>query len=93
LFYTGLDGMLMSVTTELTAPIKVAPPVQVLTTVYYGGITLLSGSVTYDVAPDGRRFLMIKDADDANAVKRAQIVVVRNWREELKRLVPVQRRD
>ena len=91
LFYTGLDGTLMSVTIDPKAPIKIGPPVQVLTTAYYGGITVLSRTGTYDVAPDGRRFLMLKDVDDANAVRRTQIVVVRNWIEELKRLVPVQR--
>jgi hypothetical protein len=41
---------------------------------------------TYDVSPDGRRFLMIKLA--ANEVTAPQIVVVHNWLEELKRLVP-----
>ena len=41
---------------------------------------------TYDVSPDGRRFLMIKQATDE--VTAPQIVVVHNWLEELKRLVP-----
>ena len=41
--------------------------------------------VTYDVTPDGQRFLMIKDAQTASAT---QINVVVNWFEELKRLVP-----
>ena len=91
LFYTGLDGRLMSVATDLKAPITIGPPVQVLTTAYYGAITVLSRTGTYDVAPDGRRFLMLKDADAANAPRGAQIVVVRNWKEELSRLVPVQR--
>ena len=41
---------------------------------------------TYDVSPDGRRFLMIKQAaDEATA---PQIIVVQHWSEELKRLVP-----
>jgi hypothetical protein len=41
------------------------------------------------VSPDGRRFLMITVADDDGqpAVPPA-IVVVQNWTEELKRLVP-----
>ena len=44
---------------------------------------------TYDVSPDGKRFLMIKDAGVvAPAVAPASIVVVQNWPEELKRLVP-----
>jgi serine/threonine-protein kinase len=42
---------------------------------------------TYDVSPDGRRFLMIKESDgDASAPRN--IVLVQNWTEELKRLVP-----
>ena len=81
----------MSVATDLKAPITIGPPAQVLTTAYYGAITVLSRTGTYDVAPDGKRFLMLKEADAANAPRSAQIVVVRNWREELSRLVPVQR--
>jgi eukaryotic-like serine/threonine-protein kinase len=40
----------------------------------------------YDVSPDGQRFLMLKPAETAAAA--TQIVVVENWFEELKRLVP-----
>jgi serine/threonine-protein kinase len=42
---------------------------------------------TYDISPDGKRFLMIKPDVDQTAVP-ASLVVVQNWREELKRLVP-----
>jgi serine/threonine-protein kinase len=42
--------------------------------------------VTYDVTPDGRRFLMIKDA---STEQPTQINVVVNWFEELKRRVPI----
>jgi len=48
------------------------------------------GNRTYDVAPDGR-FLMIKagaTTDDASA-PTAQIILMLNWFEELKRLVPI----
>ncbi len=41
----------------------------------------------YDVAPDGQRFLMIKEADEGEG-QLGQINVVLNWFEELKRLVP-----
>ena len=42
------------------------------------------------MTPDGKRFLLIKDAAvDGGAQARNQIVVVQNWFEELKRLVPV----
>jgi serine/threonine-protein kinase len=40
----------------------------------------------YDVSPDGQRFLMVKDSEQATAV--TQITVVLNWFEELKRKVP-----
>jgi serine/threonine protein kinase/Tol biopolymer transport system component len=89
LFYTALDGGLMSVATNLRGPIKIASPVPILTSAYYGGLTVLSRSGTYDVASDGRRFLMIKEP--TNVARLAQMVVVRNWSEELKRLVPVGR--
>ena len=41
----------------------------------------------YDVSADGQRFLMVKQP--ANQAAAPQIVVVQNWFEELKRLVPV----
>ena len=45
---------------------------------------------TYDVSLDGKRFLMIKDdSTPSQASTPTSIVVVRNWIEELKRLVPV----
>ena len=40
---------------------------------------------SYDVSPDGTRFLMLKEA----AATATQLVVVLNFFEELKRLVPV----
>ena len=43
---------------------------------------------TYDVSPDGQRFLMIKPGGADQAAAPPQIVVVKNWFEELKRLVP-----
>jgi len=41
----------------------------------------------YDVTADAQRFLMINE-DPAIAAASAQIIVVQNWTEELKRLVP-----
>jgi serine/threonine protein kinase len=46
---------------------------------------------TYDVAPDGRRFLMIKPVGPDPTGAPASFVVVQNWTEELKRLVPTNR--
>ena len=42
----------------------------------------------YDVSPDGRRFLMVKEAGADQGDARPQIIVVQHWFEELKRLVP-----
>jgi serine/threonine-protein kinase len=46
-----------------------------------------SGRGTYDVTADGQRFLMIKAAE-ARATESTQIVIVENWLEEVKRLIP-----
>ena len=49
-------------------------------------------SRTYDIHPDGQRFLMVKDAalsDDSGTSAQPQIILIQNWSEELQRLVPV----
>ena len=44
---------------------------------------------SYDVAPDGQRFLMIKAGDTSDESSNApQVIIVENWFEELKRLAP-----
>ncbi len=45
-----------------------------------------NGGFTYDVSNDGQRFLMVQTDPDEWIVK--ELVVVLNWFEELKRLVP-----
>jgi serine/threonine-protein kinase len=54
-----------------------------------GSYFWINGPTMFDVAPDGR-FLMLK-ANSGNAATGApkDIIVVQNWFEELKRLVPV----
>lgn len=41
----------------------------------------------YDVSPDGKRFIVIKNVAEPTAAP-PQLVVVLNWYEELKKLVP-----
>jgi hypothetical protein len=44
----------------------------------------------YDVTADGQRLIMITPGRGANStVSTSRIVVVQNWQEELKRLLPV----
>ena len=55
-----------------------------------GGAYVMGGgtaSRNYDVFPGCKRFLMVKQQSDPATSPR--IVVVRNWQETLKRLVPV----
>ena len=42
---------------------------------------------SYDISPDGRRFLLLKDPSQQTSAP-PQIVVVQHFDEELKRLVP-----
>ncbi len=49
-------------------------------------------SLNYDVSADGQRFLMISEEQDGDAEAaptNATLILVENWFEELKRLVPV----
>jgi len=85
LFYVGPDDTLMAVRVDAGKSFQFSTPTQVLAGRYYypGG----PNSRTFDISPDGQRFLMIKivNRDD----KPRDIVVVQNWFTELKRLVPV----
>ena len=47
-----------------------------------------TANANYDVSRDGRRFLMVQRSARTTATA-TQIVVVLNWHEELKRLVPL----
>jgi hypothetical protein len=42
----------------------------------------------YDVAPDGRRFLLALNKEAPASLPPAQMILVQHWFEELKRLVP-----
>ena len=63
---------------------------------HYALDPLAVGIPNYDVSADGERFLMIREGEDGNpedadaeaAPTHATLIVVENWFEELKRLVP-----
>jgi hypothetical protein len=85
LFYLDGDGRLT------TVPVRTSP------TFNYGNSTTLFDTRTftvnvrsYDVSRDGQKFLMIKEPlnVDPKPAPAARLVVVLNWTEELKRLVP-----
>ena len=56
-----------------------------------GYVTVPGGNPgrTYDISPDGQRFLMIKEGSGTDQTAVApQVILVQHWTEELKRLVP-----
>ena len=85
LFYLDLANTLMSVSVQTAAATFAAGnPVKMFDTRY----PLNSPFRPYDVSPDGRRFLMIKEGDGGDKAAPTGLVVVEHWFEELKRLVP-----
>jgi serine/threonine-protein kinase len=97
LFYLTPEGAaLMSVPILGGSSFKAGNPQKVLDTrLYYAppapsGIGLVPGR-TYDVSPDGRRFLLIKPLmpTDSDATPTPpSLTVVQGWTQELRRLVP-----
>jgi hypothetical protein len=65
-------------------------PTRLLNKRYYAGLSPRGRDLReYDVANDALRFLMIKnEGNDDRPASLASMVVVLNWGEELKRLVP-----
>jgi Tol biopolymer transport system component len=81
LFYRSGDKM-MAVTIQAALEPAIGTP----RTVFEGSyVSYAGGGNSYDVSPDGRRFLMVKSEEKTTPT---QINVVLNWGEELRRLVP-----
>ena len=55
------------------------------------GCSFPGGGRKYDIAPNGQRFVFLKGggAQTGEDAGPPQVIVVQNWHEELKRLVPV----
>lgn len=87
LFYLAPSGALMGVTVGGGATFGAGPATRVLERAWFDGAGL-TAPATYDVSPDGRRFLMIRRSDSGASAAPVRMVVVLNWFEELTRLVP-----
>ncbi len=89
-FYYFIDGTksgLMSVSVQAEPNFRHGVPQRLFQGSYQApGPTRL----VYDVDIDDQRFVMIKQVAVDDAGTQPQIVVVQNWFEELKRLVPTQ---
>ncbi|MBI3698667.1 MAG: serine/threonine-protein kinase [Acidobacteria bacterium] len=78
LYYLSPDGTLMAVEVETGARFRAGTPRALFQGRYAGS--------SYDVAPDGKRFLMIKQPAPESGTS-GQVVVVTEWFDELLRLV------
>ena len=86
LFYLAPDGV-TGVTIAAGTSFKAGRPTRLIERRYFAETAFLGR--TYDVSPDGQRFLMIKSGLAAGeGMERSNIVVVQGWFEELKRAVP-----
>ena len=85
LFYRDFSGALLSVSVSGGTDFDAGRPVKIFDGASYAGAGSRGGGRTYDISPDGRRFLMVKNSPSARA---PQLVVVLNWFDELRRLAP-----
>jgi hypothetical protein len=86
LFYRG-EGWMMATPVSYDPAFTVGTPRKMFEDHYYMG-SLYFPAFTYDVAPDGERFLMIEPGPPAETMR---IHIVLNWFQELERLVPAER--
>lgn len=86
LFYVAPTGAVMGVRVARGTSWSATTPTQVVKEGYFTNPNWWGRS--YDISPDGQRFLMIKEGGADGTGAPASIIVVQHWVEELKRLVP-----
>ena len=88
LFYASPTGALMRVGVEHASSWAATTPTMLIKEGYFTIQAPFIGR-SYDVSPDGQRFLLIKEGGGTDQTAApASLIVVLNWTEELKRLVP-----
>jgi serine/threonine-protein kinase len=85
LFYRDFSGAMMAVPVATRPDFAPGRPVRLFEGTGYIGSGAQGSGRTYDVSPDGRRFLMIR----AGQQTATPLVVVLNWFPELDRLAPI----
>jgi eukaryotic-like serine/threonine-protein kinase len=83
LFYYVPPGRIMTVPITTSPTFSAAAPIEAVR----GSFFAPAPGRNYDVSPDGKRFVVIKDALQTTA-GASRLVIVQNWLDELKRLVP-----
>ena len=84
LFYLDDSYTLMVVPVQTSGLFSHGRPAKVFDTKYSDDF------YSYDVTPDGRRFLMMKESTAGDRAHPPSMVLVLNWYEEIKRGVPLQ---
>ena len=84
LFYRDISGFVMAVPIATESGFRAGKPRVLLT----GNYSMRFPQASYDISPDGERFLMIKQ--EGGRKGRSEIRVILNWFEELERLVPAE---
>jgi len=88
LFYLDRSGFLTVVQVETKPTFTYSKPNTLLDTRYYAS----NGPWTYDISPDGQRFLMVKDSGPRDPTATpASMIVVEHWFAELKQRVSIAR--
>ena len=85
LFFVSLDDRMLAVPVRSETTLVVGRP-QVL---FESAIFVAQGGRPYDITADGRFVIIRRDQADAGGGTAPNLIVVQNWFEELKRLVPV----
>ena len=86
LFYVAADGRLMAVDVRSQGGFAAGGPRMLVDGGFY--FYLVAQGRSYDISPDGTRFLLIQAPNTGTQADTAGLTVVLNWAEELKRLVP-----
>jgi hypothetical protein len=89
LFYRHDSKLLVVRIDETAASLNVGAPVVVFDDPYRldtGGAQ--GGKANYDISPAGKWFVMVEEPRASAAAEPAQLSVVLNWFDELKRRVP-----
>ena len=88
LFYRR-DGKLMAVRLEERGgSLVVSSPSPVIDDPYRPDTSGAHAVANYDIAPDGKRFVMVEVPQETAAIHITRLEVILNWLDELKRRVP-----
>jgi serine/threonine-protein kinase len=85
LFYRDFSGALIAVPVTLSPTFEAGASRRLFSDPAYRGSGSSMSDRTYDISPDGRRFVMIRNVDQPPR----SLAVVQNWFDELRRRVPL----